>query len=109
MLSIFLFAVLALLHTVIAEVTLVGNPQVIYDRSPKIRLKGSGFDADDHDIKLEMSAAGLPPLKVGKDFSLTKDEDGEGVILKLMAGRRYVFFRRVLRVSAYIPRFSSPF
>jgi len=83
-----LFICVALLQTVLAEVTLVGSPQVIYDRSPKIRLKGSGFDADDHDIKLEISASGQAPLKIGKDFSLTKDEDGEGIILKLMAGRK---------------------
>ena len=73
------------------EVSVTGAPQTIYDRSPKIRLKGSGFDAEDHDITLEISASGQPPLKVDKDFTLTKDDDGEGVLLKLVAGRRYAF------------------
>lgn len=72
------------------EVSVTGAPQTIYDRSPKIRLKGSGFDAEDHDITLEISASGQPPLKVDKDFTLTKDDDGEGVLLKLVAGRRWV-------------------
>lgn len=84
------FALLAVLQYVIAEVTVVGSPQVIYDRSPKIRLKGSGFDAEDHDITLEIGASGVPPLKVDKDFTVTKDDDGEGVVLRLVAGRKWV-------------------
>ena len=74
----------------LAEVTiLVGQPQTIYDRSPKLRIKGSGFDAEDHDIKLEIGATGST-LKPDKDYSITKDEQGEGIILKLMANRRYL-------------------
>ncbi len=90
MLSILCLALLVCLQTVFAEVVVTSKPQTIYDRSPKIRLKGSGFDAEDHDINLEISASGQPPLKMNKDFSLTKDEDGEGVVLKLMANRKWV-------------------
>jgi len=95
------FALLAVLQYVIAEVTVVGSPQVIYDRSPKIRLKGSGFDAEDHDITLEIGASGVPPLKVDKDFTVTKDDDGEGVVLRLVAGRKYVFLFPVAPTFPY--------
>lgn len=76
--------------SVVAEVTVLqGQVQTIYDRSPKLRIKGSGFDADDHDITLELSASGQPSLKVNKDFTITKDEQGEGIILKLLSNRRW--------------------
>jgi len=90
MISLFVFSALFLCGT-LAEVTiLVSQPQTIYDRSPKLRIKGSGFDVEDHDISLEISASGQAPLKVNKDYSITKDEQGEGIILKLMANRRWV-------------------
>ena len=77
------------LSFVAAEVTILqGQVQTIYDRSPKLRIKGSGFDAQDHDIVLEISASGQPTLRVNKDFTITKDEQGEGIILKLLSNRR---------------------
>eukprot|EP01041_Mallomonas_annulata_P008000 gene8000-16377_t len=76
---------------VAAEVTILqGQVQTIYDRSPKLRIKGSGFDAPDHDITLELSATGQTSLRVNKDFTITKDEQGEGIILKLLSNRRWV-------------------
>jgi hypothetical protein len=88
--ALFLLFVLlaACVQVIVAEVTLVGNPQVIYDRSPKLRIKGGGFDAEEHDITIELSAKGAPPLKVDKDFTIDKDEDGEGLILKLLGNRK---------------------
>jgi len=74
-----------------AEVTILqGQPVTIYDRSPKLRIKGSGWDAEDHDITLELSATGQTSLRVNKDFTITKDEQGEGLILKLLSNRRWV-------------------
>jgi hypothetical protein len=74
-----------------AEVTILqGQPVSIYDRSPKLRIKGSGWDAEDHDITLELSATGQPSLRVNKDFTITKDEQGEGLVLKLLSNRRWV-------------------
>lgn len=70
----------------LAEVTVLKNVQTIYDRSPKLRIRGSGFDADEHSIILEMSATGQPSLRVDKDFLITKDDDG--LILKLLSARR---------------------
>jgi len=72
----------------LAEVTVLKNVQTIYDRSPKLRIRGSGFDADEHSIILEMSATGQPSLRVDKDFLITKDDDG--LILKLLSARRWV-------------------
>jgi len=71
-----------------AEVTILKSVQTIYSRSPKLRIRGSGFDAEDHDITLELAATGQQSLKVGKDYSVTKDDDG--VILKLLSGRKWV-------------------
>lgn len=69
-----------------AEVTILKSVQTIYARSPKLRIRGSGFDAEDHDMSLELSATGQPSLKVGKDYTITKDDDG--VILKLLSNRK---------------------
>lgn len=77
---------LSLLNAIVAEVTVLKAVQTIYDRSPKLRIRGSGFDADEHSIILEMSASGQPSLRVDKDFLITKDDDG--LILKLLSARR---------------------
>jgi len=83
------FFLVCLCNYVIGEVTiLINQPQTVYDRSPKLRIKGNGFDADDHDITLEISAVGQPSLKVNKDFTITKDDQGEGIILKLLSNRK---------------------
>ena len=42
---------LALVH---AEVTVLSSVQTIYDRSPKLRIKATGINADEHDISLTM-------------------------------------------------------
>ena len=72
----------------LAEVTVLRTAQVIYDRSPKLRIRGTGFDADENDIHLEIGAFGQSPLTVNKDFMITKDSDGDGLILKLLTNRR---------------------
>ena len=74
-------------QSVIADVTVLKVVQTIYDRSPKLRIKGSGFESvDEHDITLDISAQGQDSLRADKDFVLTKDDDG--VILKLLSARR---------------------
>ncbi len=75
------------LQTIIAEVTVLKIVQTIYDRSPKLRIRGTGFDANDHDIILDISASGQPSLRTDKDFLITKDDDG--LILKLLSARKY--------------------
>jgi hypothetical protein len=81
-------AFLASLQLLLAEVTVLKTVQVIYDKSPKLRIRGSGFDANDHDISLELGATGKPSLVADKDFMITKDSDGDGIILKLLGNRR---------------------
>ena len=70
----------------LAEVIILRAMQTIYDRSPKLRIKGCGFDADEHDISITLGSQNQPALKLGQDFSLTKDDDG--LILKLLSVRR---------------------
>lgn len=81
---------------VAGEVTVLKSVQTIYDRSPKLRIKGTGFDADEHDITLELAATGQASLRVDKDFLISKDPDGEGIILKLLSARRCVDYFCVL-------------
>ena len=78
--------VLIVVKIALAEVTILKVVQTIYDISPKLRIKGSGFDADEHDILITLGSQNQPALKLGQDFSLTKDDDG--LILKLLSVRR---------------------
>ena len=73
---------------VAAEVTVVTKVQTVYDRSPKIRIKGTGFDANEEDIFLKLSAVGEESLKKDKDYIISKDNDGDGIVLKLLGNRR---------------------
>lgn len=79
---------LVFLTRIFGEVTVLKATQYIYDKSPKLRIRGSGFDANDHDILLDIGSAGQPSLVVDKDFMITKDSDGDGLILKLLGNRR---------------------
>lgn len=72
----------------IAEIKVQRPTKYIYDRSPKLYIAGTGFDADDHDISLELSATDEPPLRSGKDFAISKSDNG--LILKLLSSRRFV-------------------
>ena len=85
-----LLAAVQFLQYVVAEVTVLKTVQVLYDKSPKLRIRGSGFDANDHDISLTIGATGQPSLVADKDFMVTKDSDGDGIILKLLGNRRFV-------------------
>ncbi len=76
------------LGSLLGEVTVLRLVQTIYDKSPKLRIRGSGFDAGEHDLILEMSASGQPSLRADKDFLITKDDDG--LILKLMSTSRFL-------------------
>ena len=84
----FVVIALAIVAIAVAEVTVLRTTQYIYDKSPKLRIRGSGFDAQDHDILLDLSANGDSPLVVDKDYMITKDSDGDGLILKLLGNRR---------------------
>jgi hypothetical protein len=86
--QLFLLFSLFSFKTILGEVTIVQQVQTIYDRAPKLRIKGVGFDVDEHDITLEMSAgwaSGEEPLRMDKDFILSKSDDG--IILKRLSSK----------------------
>jgi hypothetical protein len=79
--------------TVVASVVnVLRTVQTIYDQSPKLHIKGAGFNADEHSIILDLAASGQAPLRVKNDFTITKDDSG--LTLKLLANKRCV--RKVL-------------
>lgn len=86
MLIITLSVWIVLVGVIAAEVVILTQVQTIYDRAPKLRIKGQGFDADEHDITIELSASGEDPLRMDKDFILSKSD--EGIILKLLTSRK---------------------
>ena len=49
--------ILIAIATCVAEVTVLKWTQTVYDRSPKVYIRGSGFDAPE-DIVLDIGAAG---------------------------------------------------
>lgn len=82
---------LVLLGAVFAEITILKNVQVLYDRSPKIRIKGSGF-GDGSKVLLSLSSAGGKPLVQDEDFNIidtTKPNDA-GITLRLKPSKKWV-------------------
>ena len=84
-----LFLGVILLAQAIAEVTILKSVTYLYDRSPKLRIRGDGFEnVDEHDVILEIGATGQAALRMDKDYLLSKDPDGDGIILKLLSSRK---------------------
>ena len=74
----------------LSEVTVLNKVQYIYDKSPKVKIRGAGFEAADHDTIVDIGVSGEPPLVVDKDFTVYKsEEDSDNIILKLLGNRRY--------------------
>ena len=55
-----------------------------------MRLKGTGFDVEDHDISIGLSAGGVEPRQ-DKDFMVTK-LGNDDIMLKLLKDRKWVDF-----------------
>ena len=55
--QILILFILIAIATCVAEVTVLKWTQTVYDRSPKVRIRGSGFDAPE-DIVLDVGAVG---------------------------------------------------
>ena len=70
MISFILIAASWLILNATAEVTVLKSVQTIYDKSPKLRIRGTGFDAPD-DILLDLAAVGEANLVLGKDYSVS--------------------------------------
>ena len=75
------------LNLVAAEVTVSKYPQTIYDRAPKLRIIGTGFNVEASAISLGFSSSVGSALVPGKDFLVSADD--EGLILKASANRRF--------------------
>ena len=77
---------------VIADVTILRSVTYLYETSsasPKLRIRGTGFESvDEHDVILEIGATGQAALRMDKDYLLSKDPDGDGIILKLLSSRK---------------------
>jgi hypothetical protein len=85
----FIALAIILVFEVYSEVTVLRVTQNIYHNSPKLRIRGSGFDAQDHDIILELGVTNQTSLIADRDYMITKDVDGDGLILKLLGSRRF--------------------
>ncbi len=85
---IFLLLQLVALQVVTAEVTILRSNQFIYTATPKLRIRGTGFDVDEQNIVLELGAIGQNFLTADKDYVIAKDPEGDGLILKLLSNRR---------------------
>ena len=84
-----------MLAVALAEVTILKSVTYMYDRSPKLRIRGDGFESvDEHDVVLEIGATNQASLRMDKDYLLSKDPDGDGIILKLLSARKYVSLGR---------------
>jgi hypothetical protein len=69
------------------DVVVMTSNQIIYDKSPKLRIRGSNFNADDHNIILELGVSG-ETLKADMDYLITKDSDDDGLILRLLGNKK---------------------
>jgi hypothetical protein len=77
----------------LSEVTVLNKVQYIFDTSPKVKIRGAGFEAADHDTIVDIGVSGEPPLVVDKDFVVYKsEEDSDNIILNLLGNRRYNFY-----------------
>ena len=80
---------LVVIVTVIAEVTILKSVTFLYDSSPKLRIRGDGFEnVSENDVMLEIGATGQAALRMDVDYHLSKDPDGDGIILMLLYGRK---------------------
>lgn len=75
-----------------STVTVLPVNQFVYEKTPTLRIRGSGFALVKAElILLNISAVGQPSRVSGRDFVLehVSDENGveDGIILKLMTGR----------------------
>lgn len=80
---------LLVVHVVLAEFTVLKYVTTLYDRSPKLRIRGSGFTASSNDTRVTIGTSGGASLVLNEDFTILKDEGATDVIvLKLMSNKR---------------------
>lgn len=80
---------LLVVHVVLAEFTVLKYVTTLYDRSPKLRIRGSGFTASSNDTRVTIGTSGGASLVLNEDFTILKDEGAtDGIVLKLMSNKR---------------------
>lgn len=82
----FLF-LFVLFGVALSEVTVVSSNQILYDKSPKLPISGTGFDTDEWNTFLDLAANGRALVK-DRDYMLTKDYNSGGLVLKLLSNRK---------------------
>eukprot|EP01040_Poterioochromonas_malhamensis_P003459 gene3459-3688_t len=70
-------------------ISVTKSTQGLYDRAPKLSIRGNGFTEDVSDISLILGTNPYNPLKMDEDYIVTKDSDNNGLILKLLPERRW--------------------
>ena len=91
---------LLVVHVVLADVTVLKYVTVLYDRSPKLRIRGSGFTASSNDTRVTIGTRGGASLVLNEDFTILKDEGiTDGIVLKLMNNKRYESYENLFTVT----------
>ena len=91
---------LLVVHVVLADVTVLKYVTFLYDRSPKLRIRGSGFTASSNDTRVTIGTRGGASLVLNEDFTILKDEGiTDGIVLKLMNNKRYESYENLFTVT----------
>ena len=91
---------LLVVHVVLADVTVLKYVTVLYDRSPKLRIRGSGFTASSNDTRVTIGTRDGASLVLNEDFTISKDEGiTDGIVLKLMNNKRYESHENLFTVT----------
>ena len=91
---------LLVVHVVLADVTLLKYVTVLYDRSPKLRIRGSGFTASSNDTRVTIGTRDGASLVLNEDFTISKEEGIiDGIVLKLMNNKRYESYENLFTVT----------
>ncbi len=99
----FLAAFLGFISIVYCEITVLKNVQVIYDRSPKLRIIGDGF-LPVEDLEFTLSSSGENILKQDIDFFVSNATDN-GITFRLLPQKKWVDLSgRVPPVSLVLER-----
>ena len=91
---------LLVVHVVLADVTVLKYVTVLYDRSPKLRIRGSGFTASSNDTRVTIGTRDGASLVLNEDFTISKEEGIiDGIVLKLMNNKRYESYENLFTVT----------